>query len=186
MPRAIEELLPFYANGSLELHERERVEAYLAEHPEAREELEFLGALRGSVRAANAVEGAGELERRRILKRIAPGASRARPWLGFALAASLGAIAVYGALSWSGSSSRGYQPLGSEAAIAVRLAPQTTEAQWRTLLLEADLTIVDGPSSAGIYRLAPADPERDPEAALDEALAILRSRPDLVVHVQAP
>jgi anti-sigma-K factor RskA len=39
-PREIEELLPFYALDALTDEERERVEAYLREHPEARQQMD--------------------------------------------------------------------------------------------------------------------------------------------------
>lgn len=42
MDRQIEELLPFYALDALTEEERERVEAYLKEHPEARLEVESM------------------------------------------------------------------------------------------------------------------------------------------------
>ena len=42
MNTRIEELLPFYALDALTDEERQLVEAYLAEHPEARRELEGL------------------------------------------------------------------------------------------------------------------------------------------------
>lgn len=42
-PREIEELLPFYALDALTDEEREQVEAYLREHPEARQQVEEMG-----------------------------------------------------------------------------------------------------------------------------------------------
>ena len=43
MDKDIEELLPFYALDALTDEERELVESYLAEHPEARQQVEALG-----------------------------------------------------------------------------------------------------------------------------------------------
>jgi len=74
----------------------------------------------------------------------------------------------------------GYATLGGgvqQAALEVTFAPGATELEIRTLLDEADATIVGGPGSLGVYRLSLGG-GADAEA---RALALLRSR-DIVTH----
>ncbi|MEM6608048.1 MAG: hypothetical protein AAF689_05660 [Pseudomonadota bacterium] len=53
----------------------------------------------------------------------------------------------------------------SDTAFRVIFAPDTTERQMRTVLLEAGLEIVAGPSSIGFYDLAPLDGDAGRDAA---------------------
>ncbi len=65
-------------------------------------------------------------------------------------------------------------PAAATASATVRLqlvfAPEATEAEMRSLLLQADLALVDGPSPRGVYSAA-----LGAEASLADALATLRA-----------
>ncbi len=177
--RRLEELLPFYVNGTLDPEETRHLEAALAEDASLRAELAFVQALRGVVQEERP-QGLGELGERRLLRSIRQEkrASRLRrAVVPIAIAASLLLVAqvvTIGVLSQDEVPGV-VEPLGETAELQVVFTPDATEAEIRTLLFEAGATIVDGPSALGVYRL---DAE-DPAAALDA----LEARSDLVAHV---
>jgi len=73
--------------------------------------------------------------------------------------AAITVIVVQGALLvQSHYQSAVYEPAGTSETgplIQVRFEPGATERQIRTLLVDAGLEIVAGPSASGVYRLAP-------------------------------
>jgi len=109
--RQIEELLPFYALDALNEEERQLVEAYLREHPEARAELEEMekaaAALPYGVARAEPSPRAKEALMRRVAADQRATSSvptpssrpRARRWGNFLQAFSLGAAAL--AILWA-------------------------------------------------------------------------------------
>ncbi|HEY8553718.1 MAG TPA: anti-sigma factor [Burkholderiales bacterium] len=183
-----EELLPWYANDTLEGAERERVERHLADCAHCRAELELLRAVRREVKALDAAPPPGELARARLLKE----ARRSRParwrWMPVALAASLALIVIQAAVLVSLlPGEEGYAPLGARPAqgviVQVRFAPEATEREMRTLLGAVNGSIVDGPGALGIYRvrlaaIPPGDRER-----VAAAIETLRAAP-VVTHVE--
>lgn len=181
--REVEELLPFYVNGSLGSAERARVEAALAEDAELRLEADFLGRVRGSVKTSAQDQGVGALGERRLLRTIHRDARReqvrrfARPAL--ALAAGLALVAQTLVIANLMRDDAGLDTLtGPAATLQVRFESEARESEIRELLLEQGLVIVDGPSALGLYHLALEDP-----AEADRIVELLRSRPDLVEHV---
>jgi len=71
MDRHIEELLPFYALDALTEEERERVEAYLKEHPEARLQVEAMGEAASAIPYAVAPVEPSPRTKEALLRRVA-------------------------------------------------------------------------------------------------------------------
>lgn len=99
------------------------------------------------------------------------------------------AVAIAGLLTY-GSPSREIRTLaGPPAARApgpvakIAFQAEATEEAIRSLLTEADASIVAGPSALGIYTVA-LPPKLEDEAAVDEALERLRARKDVVRFVE--
>lgn len=173
------ELLPFFANGTLEAEEQARVATHLTACGACRDELAFLQALHAGVRAAESPPPIGEMGWRRLQSALRKPA-RARRWLPWALAASLAVVMVQGVLLFQHTEEAAYQPAGQVregTLLQVRFRPQATESAIRTLLQSLPGQIVSGPGALGVYRIRLA-PEADPEAALE----ILRRKQDLIEH----
>lgn len=176
------ELLPWLVNGTLSGAERDRVERHVAGCHRCRAEVQVLEAMRRGVKAGPSA-GAGDLgwqRLRRSLRRERPATPR---WvLPAAVAASLVIVAQSVLLLQGPGEPAHYEPLSgpvsSGPVLQVRFVPQAREADLRALLRDSGLRIIDGPSAAGVYRLAVESP-RDPVQAADA----LGARPDLIGHV---
>jgi len=181
-----EELLPWYANGTLAPEEHERVERHLARCARCREELEVLRAMRREIKTLDAAPAPGDVVRARVL-RAAPGARRPA-WMPVALAASVAVIALQAALLvslWRPAEPR-YAPLGASPArvtLQVRFAPDATEREMRALLRAVNGTIVDGPGALGVYRIRLEGVEPDERERVRAAIATLRAAAP-VTHVE--
>jgi anti-sigma factor RsiW len=189
MTQNIEELLPFYANGTLDEPERAEVEAALAEDGDLRAELEVLLALREAMQA-DAVQSPGEFGLARLMRdvegteqEVTPMASpenvvplrRLRVWqiaAALVLAAGLAqTVFVMTAPDQPGFElASGGGATQGEAAFVVGFAPGTSEAEMRDLLLTAGVEIISGPSALGLYELAIFD-----DAMAESAAEILRA-----------
>jgi len=202
--RELQELLPFYVNGSLEGEELAAVEAWLAGSQTARREAAYLERLRQSVKAQPQVNSPGELGLKRLQREIARSATLASQrggqasemartaqqsagagvpawWRNLAVAACL-ALVVLGAISLGGlPGGPGEITLAggeSGAVLQVTFKPDAAERDIRALLLQIDASITDGPSALGVYHLKlPAEADNTTIAA---ALQRLRERGDLV------
>lgn len=195
-------LLPWLANGRASPEERERAEAHLRECAACRAELareqHLADALAQPATPAPEVEaGLQRLMRRLDQADAAPPPGRWWPWAGARL--GLGTVAVLGlaefvliggvALWWAAG---GTTPGPVDAAPYRTLTqPQTspvTAPQWRVvfqdrtsleqlqrLLHEHRLTIVAGPSDAGVFTLGAAAPQAQAQA--DALAARLRASP---------
>lgn len=179
----IEALLPWYLNGTLAAEERAQVEAYLAERPEAAEELALLQRMRSEVRAQQP-GGPGELGLRRLLKSVRAERREPARWRWAAAAAVLVVLVQSGIIAQLYQRDEAFRPLSGPAAgdlYQIRFHPDATEAALRELLLDADAVIVDGPSASGIYRLRllGAEEREIRERRLVEARAVvLELRPE--------
>jgi anti-sigma factor RsiW len=175
------ELLPWLVNGTLQGAERDAVEVHVAGCARCRAEVDLLRAMRRGVQA-EAPAGAGELGWQRLRRGLRRDRAVTPRWVWpAALAASLVIVAQTALLVQGLPESARYEPLGERAAVEqaaqVRFVPEASEAALRALLREAGVRIIDGPSAAGVYRLA-LDPERDPA----EVTELLQARPDLIRH----
>jgi len=179
--KRIQELLPFYVNGSLGDAERAEVEAMLATDPDIRAEVEFLSRLRSEVKDVDLESSPGELGLARVLRTIETPAPR---WQTGRLAASFVAgLSIAGILAYmTGSQDAGEFVQASQGAGATTLTiafqPLAQEAQISKLLIENGLEIVSGPSALGIYKVATIDGK-----APGSAIAALRRATDIIESV---
>ena len=159
--REIEELLPFYLNGSLSRNEHARIEAALKADEGLRQQLEFLSAISGAVQSdgpASAAPGDLGLARlRRDIGRQQPRRSALRSVAALAAAFILGVgvMALWPSLD-RGPEDAIYEQAGgpvAKGALIVAFRPGATAEQISTLLLSVDGVIVDGPSAIGLYRV---------------------------------
>jgi hypothetical protein len=167
---AVQKLLPWFVNGTLDSHESARVEGHLAECEECREDFAGERRLAHEVAALplNADDGWKAMRLRLadegpVRGGLAPArlAGRRVP-LGWAmvgsLAASLAIAAVMTSFRPTGASQQTYHTLGSAASdaqgqVVVLFKPDTTEQQMRVILSAQSARLVDGPTAAGAYVL---------------------------------
>jgi len=189
-----EELLPFLANGTLDPEERAALERALAEDEPLRSERDFVARLRSGVKAASDAPDPGELPLRRALKRIEREQARTRRpsrwWRAAAIAASVVLLAQGVVIVRQHYMPVGPELLGARTApvdarplLQVRFAPEAREAEIRALLRAQRATIVDGPSAAGVYRVALDGVAPGDAAAIEGAIRRLAARDDVVRHV---
>lgn len=166
----VQQLLPWYVNGTLPPDEIELVDAHLAACDECRAELAFERKLAHGVATLPldvesgwkamahrmADERRGNLVRApfRVLRRRVPVG-----WaVGASLAASVAAAAVVMGLQLDRSPEQTYRALGAPGGGAtgqavVLFRPDTTEQQMRVILSSNDARLIDGPTAAGAYVL---------------------------------
>lgn len=165
-----EELLPWYVNGTLSEEEAAMVRRHVQDNEQAAVDIEVLRRVRDAVKSEQ-YGAPGELGLRRLKAAIRDDTGRAAGggapgrWWRPAMAAALVLIVVQGGLlvdAWRGGD--GYRPAGvatERAVIQLRFEPGATEEGIRGLLNELDVEIVAGPSSVGVYRVAPVGEDRD-------------------------
>jgi hypothetical protein len=158
--REIEELLPFYLNGSLSGGEHARIEAALKADEGLRQQLEFLSAISGAVQSDGPASAApGDLGLARLRREIGrqPGRSTLRSVAALAAAFVLGVgvMALWPSLDRAPEDATYEQAGGpvAKGALIVAFRPGATAEQISTLLLSVDGAIVDGPSAIGLYRV---------------------------------
>jgi len=183
--RRVEELLPWYVNGTLTADEEREVREYLRGNEAAEREVGWLKQIRQAVQTQE-LRSPGSFGLRRLRASLArEPAAKARPdgrgrWMPLAAAAAITVIVVQGALLvQSHYQSAVYEPAGTSETgplIQVRFEPGATERQIRTLLADAGLEIVAGPSASGVYRLAPLATD----ANLGQLVERLRRRDQII------
>lgn len=187
MNERFEELLPWYANGTLKGEDRAWVEAYLEQHPEARSELDWYRSLQrrvhenapavpatiGLARTMRLIQG----DRPTLAERITAffGNFAMRP--AFAMA-TLAVVAVQGGviLSLLGEVREEEQIRALNATrveegpmLKVSFAPEAREADIRMLMVQVRGELAGGPGQLGDYYL------RVPPGSEAEALAKVQS-----------
>lgn len=190
----VEQMLPWYVNGTLTADERQIVEAYLAQVPEAQDEVAFLRRLRDEVKATQPATTPGEFGLKRLQRQIEQ--ERVSRWrgAGFWRAAAVAAalvVLVQGAVlfeTWRSGDDFIVAGTGERSAVVLQLTfdPQATEAEIREALQAVDAHLVSGPGALGVYRVAlegvaPAD-----EAAIQQAVSTLRGFGSVVTEVVRP
>lgn len=161
----IEELLPFYVNGTLDDTELSLVEAALNDSPDLRDQVAFLQSLRDSIQTDDTQSIGGELGLARLMREIdvppkAANLTKAPAFHFSKLAA--GAIAAAIALAFGAGVSVGpqdpvyIQASGGETSgsIIVSFQPNVSLELVAETLLSHGVIIVDGPSASAYYRLA--------------------------------
>jgi hypothetical protein len=174
-------LIPWYANDTLDDHERQRVDVHVATCAVCREDLAVQNRIFEGMEAQSALDYMPMASLKRLQARLdlaqgqsdSPQASsldpmrRASPWRG-RMAASIGALAlaigVLAADRWVQFEARVRQPtyrtVTNSAArpqgemIRAVFSPTITLVELQQLLDEAQLKIVSGPTEAGVYSLA--------------------------------
>jgi anti-sigma factor RsiW len=185
-----EDLLPWYANGTLAGEERVQVERHIESCEQCRQELALMRALRLSVKQDRSANTPGELGLRRLLRDVKAGGGAARAWWRPALAAAAVVIVaqalVLAALLWPREQS--ITPLGSRvgteaATLQVRFAPTATEAEIRSAINDINGVFIDGPGALGVYRVRLVGVAATDAAEMDKALQRLRARRHIVQQV---
>lgn len=191
----VEELLPFYVNGSLSAAEKAEVERHLDADPNLREEVAFLTQLRTTIKDAPGAQPPGELGLKRLQKslkretaesdlfsRLLAGRAAEqdnRVWKMMAVAACLLLMVQTGVMV------RQYLPSddltaasgAAQADLSAIFVPGATEAEIRRLLTDLHVTIVDGPSALGVYHLRV-------EGDVDKVMQVMQAQEDVVESVQ--
>jgi hypothetical protein len=177
MNRRLDDLLPWYANGTLQTDEREWVDRCLAADGDARAELAWYRALQSTL-AQSVVDVPPDLGLARTLQRVRADRpalrDRIRDWLGaagirpiaalarpVAAMAAVGVIAVQGIVIYSlaGHRNEDAQPIRALRAVPanagpllrVNFAPDAREADIRLLLSAVEGSLVGGPGQLGNY-----------------------------------
>lgn len=206
----IEMLLPWYATGKLTRADHQRVEAFLASHPEMARQMELIADERHSsldLNEAIAPPRGQALEKLMAAAAASPprGAARASliakikaffevptsgpvRWAAAAAAAiilvqavTLGALLVNREATYQTAS--GEPSAGSDGTFAlVRFSDTASVKAVGDLLTELNVVIIDGPKPGGLYRVR-LGPKDLPAAERDRKLAELRSRPGVIVLV---
>jgi anti-sigma-K factor RskA len=195
---ALDLLLPWYVNGTLEGEERRQVEAYLERSSHARDEVALLRALRQQVKDEAIEASPGELGLQRLKRQLQAQAPQqagdrlagrtftvASFWRPLAVAACLAVVIQAGVMIGLGGYgiSEGEVTTatgGSAAVLQVTFAPDATEQEIRDVLQSAGATIADGPNALGVYRLRLVEEG----GSVDEALATLRASGDVVTFAE--
>ena len=176
------ELLPFYLNGTLDEQERQRVDIYMVEHPEARAELSFSAALASATRAPlnerDPMAGYEELQRRmgsqhtdsnrKPVRELNPSrwwTSISQFFGGLGLSPAIAAVLVLlsaqifvkSSLMGDPSASseyRGGPQMSRNADLKMVVSPKASFEEIITLLVQNQCKIVWGPSTSGELWLA--------------------------------
>ena len=199
MKERFEELLPWYANGSLGTEDRAWVDAYMAQHPEARSELDWYRSLQARVQEnAPAVPATIGLARTmRLIQGDRPTlAERIGAFFGnfgmrpsYALAA-LAVMAVQSGVivNMLGSARDSADEIRALHAVRVEegpmlkisFAPDAKEADIRMLMIQVQGELAGGPGQLGDYYL------RVPAGSEAAALAKVKTAPIVQAAVLAP
>ena len=186
-----DELLPWYANGTLPPEKRDEIAAHLRGCDRCRGELAFLAGLRERVKASAAATGPDEVGLERLLRETrraprVPGIA----WLRPALAAAVAVVVVQAALvAWLWTREPLIEPLGGPrregVVLQVRFDPAAPEARIRALLQKNDATLIDGPGALGVYRVRLQNVKPGDAAALAKALDDFRRTKGVVTQAEA-
>jgi Putative zinc-finger len=192
--------LPWYVNDSVDLRQRERIDAHISHCARCRTELSQQREVQAAMCADVSVELLPSASLNRLRQRLdaapqaQPTPERAAaitdgtPQRRWQVAAAIAAVAVtLGVVMMAsrsptstGSAAGSYRtvtdatPRPSQEAIRAVFAPDTSVARLQRMLEAAQLTIVAGPTEAGVYSLALAASK--PLAA---ALSELRRQPEV-------
>ncbi|MEM1288368.1 MAG: hypothetical protein AAGH60_08455 [Pseudomonadota bacterium] len=167
-------LLPFLANETLSGEEKRDVEAAVADDDLLQSDLEALKAIRTTMQAEESFSP-GEMGLARLMRDVSVEAQPAatpkpanRTWIWQSVAAVL-LVALVGQTAFqmgSPDSAPGGFELASgdtpavaqsDAVFRVSFMPGTSEADMRSVLIDAGLTITAGPTAEGLYDLSLGD-----------------------------
>lgn len=183
--RELEELLPFFANGTLEGAELAEVETAIAQDADLAWELEHLQLIRADVKDRVVAQTPGEFGLSRLMRDIdaetvqpvqKAANTNSRIWQ-FAAAAAIAVLAVQTTVMYNTPDAPGYELASGGSGVGhdgpvltVAFRETATEGEIRALLTSLDLEIVGGPSALGLYTIGALD-EASAESALTELTA---------------
>ncbi|MBO6824842.1 MAG: hypothetical protein JJ879_01465 [Sneathiella sp.] len=166
----LEQLLPFYANGTLEGIEKEAVEKRLQEDEAFRLELDYLKALRANIKAEDMGQSPGELGLARLHKAIdadanvgnlpKPPANENRFWRIAAIAATIAlifalSVQLYAPITGSDDYVTASGTTKVEGPVfQIFFEAEGNQGAISSLLAAEKLTIIEGPTEIGYYRVA--------------------------------
>lgn len=174
-------LLPFLANGTLEGDELAQMQAAVDNDPALAAELLALQNMRATMQAEDTGFSPGELGLARLMRDVDAQTAqvttpRSRIWQIAAAVLLAVAIGQTVLLTQADETGQGFELAGeTPAAFTVTIAPATTEAALRALLLNAGVEIVSGPSALGLYGLALME-----GVGLDAARSQLQAATDII------
>lgn len=180
----IEMLVPLWVNGRASKDERRSVEAALLRNPGLRAEASRLSFLRQEMRDEPARSTPGDLVLARLHRSIDADRPVRMRQAALFLAGALAATVVFALVLWNqppasvalgGGEYRQASGEGAAGAFTVLFRQDASAGQIGTFLHDNHLTVVDGPSAIGLYRLQP-----DPDANIDDTLATLRNAGNLI------
>jgi anti-sigma factor RsiW len=191
-------VLPFYVNGTLRGQRRVDVEGHLATCAECRAELATQNQVRETILREDVRQESAQTSFDQLWERILedeavaqahlsgdappvvprPRAGRAMKWLVAAVIVEGVGLATLSAMTWSQglSESPDYRTLSTQQApipggqIRAVFSPELTLADLQSLLSSSKLSVVGGPTEAGVYTLA----LENSAASVDGALTNLR------------
>lgn len=193
---AVEALLPWFVNGTLDVDECSLVERHLKDCTRCQHEADSLRELKTAYGESGMVPDAAQSLRRLRRKLDKPRARRLLPrlfdltrfgrqswlWVQWVVAGELAVILVLGMLLvFSGRPTTLYQTLGAAdvprhvaGSLVVVFDPRITEEELRRIVQTAGARIVDGPTGAGAYVLElPAEGQTAALDALRSERAVL-------------
>lgn len=186
--QAVEALLPFYVNGTLEAEDLATVQTALEAEPELQQQVAALDHIRAQMQAEDIEFSPGEMGFARLSQAIeapvAANTSAAPTWWrtgAIAACAALLAVGVTLQLPRLTTSAPVYeQAAAAQDAPRLQIAflPNASLEAVGAVLSELDLSIVAGPSALGFYELTAQN-----GADLALALTALDGRDDLVDYV---
>jgi hypothetical protein len=180
---AVDALLPFYVNATLQGEELSLVEQHVHSCEKCQRELDWLRHIfadltNSSLRLDATLNAVGSPQRpeddqirRRWRMRIQDGLRHSTPWTRWLLAAQLAAIVILATLvATDVRDNASYRTLGTPSPsaqlqdlVAVVFDPSTPESQLRQIVSSIGARIVDGPTVTGAFVLE-VPKERVPEA----------------------
>ena len=178
------ELLPWYANNSLDEEETRMVNEALKNDDELKKEYELFISLSSNIKS-NQKPSPGEIGLARLKRGIkasqSTGGHTAKGWKLAAIAASLVIVVQIGVILNQNSEPQYYRPLDGGNILAntigVSISSAATEQQIRDTLVNSGAVIIDGPSAAGIYRLRST-------TEIDTTIQSLQAYPEVITHIQ--
>lgn len=163
----IEELLPFFVNGTLDADEHDMVVKALEQDAELGQQVEILRLIRSQMQDSVPELLGNELGLVRLMHEIdaAPkpvAANSGKPPLfrlpNFSTGLVAASIALaFGAGTTFNTSDSVYVQASSSATLTVKFQAEVSQQQMSEMLLAQNLIIVDGPSTGGFYRLEMLD-----------------------------
>lgn len=187
-------LLPWYVNETLEERDRGRVEAHLEICATCRDDLDAQQRICAAIKAQSAVDYMPVASLKRLQARLDAQAETAptpapreqpthrmpwRGWMAASIAVMAVAVALFAADRWAQVEARLSQPKYRTVTTAAPrpegeviravFSPTITLVELQSILDEAQLRIVSGPTEAGVYSLA-----SNSTLPVRESLAMLR------------